>query len=72
MRYVDAGYVIALAVLALYAAVLVLRRRRLERAAGAPQGATVGPVTHRAGRERAPAARAEPGAAPSVRPADGP
>jgi uncharacterized protein (TIGR03382 family) len=33
MSYVDAGYAIALSVLALYAAVLLLRRRRLERAA---------------------------------------
>ncbi len=33
MRYVDAGYVIALGALALYAVVLLLRHRRLERAA---------------------------------------
>ncbi len=33
MRYVDAGYVIALSVLALYALSLFVRRRRLERAA---------------------------------------
>lgn len=33
MRYVDAGYAIALVVLALYAASLLLRRRRLARAA---------------------------------------
>lgn len=33
MRYVVAGYVIALAVLFMYSASLVLRRRRLERAA---------------------------------------
>jgi len=33
MRYVDAGYAIALGVLALYAASLLLRRRRLSRAA---------------------------------------
>ncbi len=33
MRYVDAGYAIALAVLALYALSLLARRRRLERAA---------------------------------------
>ncbi len=33
MRYVDAGYVIALGVLALYALSLLARRRRLERAA---------------------------------------
>lgn len=33
MHYVIAGYVIALAVLFVYAASLVLRRRRLERAA---------------------------------------
>ena len=32
MRYVDAGYAIALAVLALYALSLIARRRRLERA----------------------------------------
>ncbi len=32
MRYVDAGYAICLGALALYAAGLVLRRRRLERA----------------------------------------
>lgn len=31
--YVDAGYAIALTVLALYAVSLILRRRRLERAA---------------------------------------
>lgn len=33
MRYVDAGYTIALFALALYAVTLVLRRRRLTRAA---------------------------------------
>jgi uncharacterized protein (TIGR03382 family) len=33
VRYVDAGYAIALAVLALYALSLLARRRRLERAA---------------------------------------
>ncbi len=33
MRYVDAGYAIALVVLALYALSLLARRRRLERAA---------------------------------------
>ena len=33
MSYVDAGYAIALAVLALYALSLLARRRRLERAA---------------------------------------
>ena len=32
MRYVDAGYAIALVVLALYALSLLARRRRLERA----------------------------------------
>ena len=35
MKYVDAGYVIALSVLFVYAVGLVVRRRRLERAAGA-------------------------------------
>jgi hypothetical protein len=42
MSYVDAGYVIALSVLALYALSLILRARRLERAVGAsrPPGAT--------------------------------
>ena len=30
MRYVDAGYVVALSVLFLYSVSLVLRRRRLE------------------------------------------
>lgn len=41
MSYVDAGYAICLGVLALYGAGLVLRRRRLERAAAvldAPEG----------------------------------
>jgi hypothetical protein len=33
VRYVDAGYVIALVVLALYALSLIARRRRVERAA---------------------------------------
>ncbi|MDA8315529.1 MAG: hypothetical protein M0010_10210 [Actinomycetota bacterium] len=33
MSYVDAGYAIALSVLALYSLSLLLRRRRLERAA---------------------------------------
>lgn len=33
MRYVDAGYVIALSVLALYALSLVVRHRRLSRSA---------------------------------------
>lgn len=33
MSYVDAGYTIALGSMALYAVSLVLRRRRLERAA---------------------------------------
>jgi uncharacterized protein (TIGR03382 family) len=32
MSYVDAGYAIALSVLALYSVALLLRRRRLERA----------------------------------------
>ena len=32
MRYVDAGYAIALATLFVYAISLVIRRRRLERA----------------------------------------
>ncbi|HUY21205.1 MAG TPA: hypothetical protein VMV22_02575 [Acidimicrobiales bacterium] len=31
MRYIDAGYAVALSVLAAYAAVLVRRRRRLQR-----------------------------------------
>ena len=52
MSYVVAGYVICLTVLALYAVGLVLRRRRLERAAalldapgpeGAPTGTSGGP-----------------------------
>lgn len=34
MSYVDAGYVIALSVLFLYATSLLLRRRRLGRSAG--------------------------------------
>jgi len=33
VRYVDAGYIIALSVLFVYAVSLVLRHRRLERAA---------------------------------------
>jgi hypothetical protein len=33
VRYIDAGYAIALGVLAVYAVVLVRRRHRLERAA---------------------------------------
>jgi len=32
VKYVDAGYAIALSALALYAVLLVVRRRRLERA----------------------------------------
>lgn len=47
MRYVDAGYVIALAVLALYAVSLIARRRRLERAAarGVPGQGVAAEVT---------------------------
>lgn len=46
MRYVDAGYVVALATLFVYGASLVLRRRRWERAfvatePPAPEGPTV-------------------------------
>ncbi len=40
MRYVDAGYAIALVALALYALSLLARRRRLERAAGRGLDAT--------------------------------
>ena len=36
MRYIDAGYAVALATLATYAVSLVLRRRRLERLAAPP------------------------------------
>jgi hypothetical protein len=36
MRYIDAGYAIAFAALAVYAASLWRRRQRLERAARAP------------------------------------
>lgn len=54
MTYVDAGYAIALVVLALYAAGLVSRRRRLERAARAAEiagteGAAATPSTADAG-----------------------
>ena len=38
MSYVDAGYAIALGVLAFYALALVVRRRRVERAARAWAG----------------------------------
>lgn len=38
MSYVDAGYVIVLSVLALYAVGLLLRRRRLTRAAARTSG----------------------------------
>ncbi len=34
MKYVDAGYVVALSSLALYAGGLLVRRRRLERLVG--------------------------------------
>ncbi|HXQ19470.1 MAG TPA: hypothetical protein VN781_07550 [Acidimicrobiales bacterium] len=34
MKYVDAGYVVALSVLFSYSVSLVVRRRRLERTAG--------------------------------------
>ena len=40
MRYVTAGYVFILAVLALYAIQLVWRRRRLVRAVARPTGPT--------------------------------
>ena len=57
MRYVDAGYAIALSVLFLYAASLVTRRRRLERAVraagpGAPPAGSAagGPDHHGEGR----------------------
>ncbi len=36
MSYIDAGYAIALGVLAAYAAILWRRRQRLERAAARP------------------------------------
>jgi hypothetical protein len=36
VKYIDAGYAAALATLAVYAASLVRRRRRLERLAGPP------------------------------------
>ncbi|MGH9083163.1 MAG: hypothetical protein ACRDWN_07455 [Acidimicrobiales bacterium] len=48
MSYVDAGYAICLAVLALYAASLVFRRRRLERADALradPSAAVEAPLT---------------------------
>lgn len=45
MSYVDAGYAIALVVLTLYAVSLVLRRRRLTRAAARAE---------RAGSDQAP------------------
>lgn len=45
MTYVDAGYVSALSALALYGALLLGRRRRLGRAAGAPDRA-VAPGGH--------------------------
>lgn len=38
MSYVDAGYAIGLGTLALYALTLVVRRRRLVRAAGRLEG----------------------------------
>ncbi len=40
MKYVDAGYAICLSVLAAYAVVLVLWRRRLERAAAHAEAGT--------------------------------
>lgn len=52
MNYVDAGYTIALVVLALYSASLLLRRRRLTRAAAlAARDAASGvsPAPERAG-----------------------
>jgi hypothetical protein len=44
MRYVDAGYAIALGTLAVYAVGLVLRRRRWERAARVSQGSPASPA----------------------------
>jgi hypothetical protein len=38
VRYIDAGYAIALSVLAAYAASLWRRRRRLERLVTGPEG----------------------------------
>ncbi len=52
MRYVDAGYAIALVVLALYSVSLLARRRRLERAADRASTLST------AGTERRDAARA--------------
>lgn len=63
MSYVDAAYGIALGVLALYAVSLVLRRRRLERAARAgaasvvPATASSTSAVDEAGTERAVHAR---------------
>ncbi|MGH9082278.1 MAG: hypothetical protein ACRDY3_13095 [Acidimicrobiales bacterium] len=55
MSYVDAAYAICLAVLFLYAVSLLLRRRRLERAArlSAGTGAT-GPGPEAGGPDRLP------------------
>lgn len=53
MKYVDAGYAIALVVLALYAGALALRRRRLERAvpgSAAPSRSAQGPAAGAPGR----------------------
>ena len=41
MSYIDAGYAIALGVLAAYAAILWRRRHRLERSASRPTGPPV-------------------------------
>jgi hypothetical protein len=47
MRYVDAGYAVALSTLFVYAVSLVLRRRRWERAYEASQPADGQPVAER-------------------------
>ncbi len=52
MRYVDAGYAIALGALVLYATSLVLRRRRLERVLTVSEQPASGPEGASAGHER--------------------
>jgi hypothetical protein len=52
LRYVDAGYAICLGALALYAAGLAFRRRRLERAATVLDGPDHGRVGAVAASER--------------------
>jgi hypothetical protein len=69
VSYVDAGYVIGLTVLAIYALSLVLRRRRLERAVAASRHDATpvpdGPVCSTPSVPSVPSAPAAPTAATS-------